>query len=265
MRAIALVVVVSAVAFTLPKLPGSLPSPVSCTVNILGGGGICADSDGSGVTVNETRTEVEYGGESNPGGWNAVESGGSNAVATDDSHCISTEGGRCLSTTRAPSPADPAAPLPVITTVTSSDVADFAPAAAALSMEPNGWGILHRPVNFWVDAAPHQRTGTLFGRPISIDFSPASVAWDYGDGNGWTTQTTGASWAELGLADLSTTATSHVYTQPGPYTVTATVHWRATVHVDGRSIAVTGDLTTTSRSAAFELYESSSVLVPNRP
>lgn len=218
-------------------------------------------SDGSSVYLYETRTEVDY----DTGADHAAspDSGYTDSDPADPDHnCIRIDDGRCFNGDFPTTPSDPGSPAPpAITTVTTRDLTDFTPAAATLHMEPGGWAILDQPANFWVDAAPHQQHGTLFGRPVTIEFAPSSVRWDFGDGNAWTTETTGASWADLGIPELTSTATSNIYTQRGRYSVTATIHWSATVHIDGRTIRVTGDVTTTATSAEFELYEQKTVLV----
>ncbi|KAB1644962.1 hypothetical protein [Gulosibacter chungangensis] len=144
-----------------------------------------------------------------------------------------------------------------------SDILEISPQTPVLHMEPNGWGVLGQPVNFWVDATTHRQDGTLLGQPVQIQFTPASVRWDFGDGNAWTTQSLGSSWAAQGLPELSDTATSHRYTERGQVTVTATVSYSAVVFIAGTSIPVTGYVAATSAGLTFELYEQSTVLVPN--
>lgn len=89
------------------------------------------------------------------------------------------------------------------------------------------------------------------------------MRWDFGDGNAWSTQSLGSSWASQGLPELSDTATSHRYTERGQVTVTATVSYSAVVFIAGTSIPVTGYVAATSAGLTFELYEQSTVLVPN--
>ena len=257
-----LILSLSALAFMpgIGPISGPFLTDWGCVNESAWGTSVC--NDGNGVSVNETRTEVDpapYSGD--PYHYDDTQSGPVDPA--DPGHnCIRIDDGRCFNGVFPTSPADPGAPAPpVITTVTSRDLADFTPAAATLRMEPGGWAILDQPANFWVDASPHQQHGTLFGRPVTIDFAPSSVRWDFGDGNAWTTDTTGASWADLGMPELTSTATSNIYTQRGRYTVTATIRWSAIVHIDGRTIRVTGDVTTTATSVEFELYEQKTVLV----
>ncbi len=144
-----------------------------------------------------------------------------------------------------------------------SDILAISPQAPVLHMEPNGWGVLGQPVNFWVDAETHRERGTLLGLPVEVQFTPQSVRWDFGDGNAWSTESLGASWAAQGLPELSDTATSHRYSERGQVTVTATVAYSAVVFIAGTSIPVTGAVSATSLGLTFELYEQSTVLVPN--
>lgn len=223
--------------------------------------GLSGCTDGSSVTITESRESSS--GDDYSGGGSADGTSAGSSPDDDSLHCIRIENDRCL----APGPgrnSSTGAP-PTITTITSTDLAAFAPASAAIRMEPDGWALLHRPTNFWIDATAHSQHGTLFGRPVTVEFTPHRVHWDYGDGTTATTDTLGASWRTLRAPELSTTATSHTYTERGTYTVTATIHYSATVTVDGRSIRVDGELTNTASTAPFQLYEANSVLVPNHP
>lgn len=251
-------VAISLMASLIPGAPG--PAVTACMVSSFTGGDFCETSDGSSISVEESHTDYSGGG----GGGDA---GGSSdydaAPAGPPAPCPRyLESDRCQGYAGRYSPPDPTGnTAPVVTTITSRDLATFTPSTPVLNMEPNGWGILNTPTNFWITAEPHTLTGTLFDRPVAVDFSPTGVHWDFGDGNAWRTTTLGESWTQLGFPELSTTATSNVYTSRGPFIVTATVSYSAVVHIDGRSITVQGEVTTSTQSAAFELFESSSVLV----
>ena len=219
--------------------------------------GTCVDN--GSVVIEESRTEYSGGGDNGSGGSSDYDA----APAGPPAPCPRyLESDRCQGFAGRYSPPDPTGnTAPVVTTITSRDLTTFTPATPVLNMEPNGWGILNKPTNFWITAEPHTLTGTLFDRPVAVDFSPTGVHWDFGDGNAWRTQTLGESWSQLGFPELSTTATSNIYTSRGPFVVTATVSYSAVVHIDGRSITVQGEVTTSTQSVAFELFESSSVLV----
>lgn len=160
------------------------------------------------------------------------------------------------------SPAAPA-PAPVPRTVTTSDVSHAVPAAARIHMQPDGWALLGSPTNFWITIGDTTVNTTLFNEPVTITFTPDHIEWNYGDGNTQTTTTLGASWNDLGLTELTPTETSHTYQSAGTYTVTATIHYRATVTVAGQTIQVSGTVTQTLTSTPFTLYRSSTVLTPN--
>lgn len=158
-------------------------------------------------------------------------------------------------------PADDGPSLPSSFTV--NDILEISPQAPTLNMEPDGLGIVGQPVNFWVDASTHQMSGTLLNRPVQVEFIPVGVRWDFGDGTTWETESLGGSWAELGLPELSDTATSHRYQEKATVTVTASVSYSATVHIAGRSIPVQGTVTAATAALTFELFVQSTVLVPN--
>ncbi|WP_158252839.1 PKD domain-containing protein [Cryobacterium sp. N21] len=113
------------------------------------------------------------------------------------------------------------------TIVRVSDLQNFPAYAAATGMEPNGWAIVGLPANFWAGASSQIGEGLLLGEPAQVMFTPIGYRWNYGDGSTASTPTGGASWADLAVAEFSTTPTSHKYTKKGTYTVTLTVEYRA--------------------------------------
>lgn len=230
----------------------------------------CSSNDGSSVSVEYSESYYGppsgdnnggygSGSESNSGAGGAADTGSGCAIVTDNN----TD--RCQGFLYRPG--DPSAGTPsgptLPTSFTVSDILQISPHTPGLYMEPNGWGVIGQPVNFWVDAETHRRNGTLLGLPVQIQFTPQSVRWDFGDGNSWTTESLGSSWASQGLPELSDTATSHRYTEGGQVTVTATVSYSAVVFIAGTSIPVTGAISATSAELTFDLYEQSTVLTPN--
>ncbi|TFD04207.1 MULTISPECIES: PKD domain-containing protein [unclassified Cryobacterium] len=113
------------------------------------------------------------------------------------------------------------------TIVRVSDLQNFPAYAAATGMEPNGWAIVGLPANFWAGASAQIGDGVLLGQPAQVMFTPIGYRWNYGDGSTASTPTGGASWADLAVAEFSTTPTSHKYTKKGTYAVTLTVEYRA--------------------------------------
>ena len=113
------------------------------------------------------------------------------------------------------------------TIIRVTDLQNFPAPIAPTGMEPNGWAIVGLAANFWAAASTHIGDGVLLGQPAQVMFTPIGYRWNYGDGSTASTPTGGASWADLAVAEFSTTPTSHKYTKKGTYTVTLTVEYRA--------------------------------------
>ncbi len=124
-------------------------------------------------------------------------------------------------------PTTPCAICSAATIVTVTDLQNFPAPAAPTGMEPNGWAIVGLAANFWATASAQIGDGLLLGQPAQVLFTPIGYRWNYGDGSAASSPTGGASWADLGLAEFSTTPTSHKYTAKGTYTTTLTVDYRA--------------------------------------
>lgn len=149
------------------------------------------------------------------------------------------------------------------TTVTVTDLTRAQPNSARIHMEPDGWALLNSPTNFWIETGAPSVQTTLFSTPVTVEFIPTRVHWDYGDGTTTTTETLGASWSNLNQQPHTATQTSHTYTTGGTYTVHATIHYRAVVHVNGTSINVSGTIQQTATTAPIATYRFSTVLTPN--
>lgn len=158
-------------------------------------------------------------------------------------------------------PRDPRCYSIVVLRPTLADVASFAPAASILADEPDGVGIVGMPMNFVVAATSHTATGTLFDLPVTVRFVPASFVFVHGDGTSRTSATGGRSWAALGQAQFSATATSHAYGARGTYGASAIVQYSATVDFGSGDVAVPGLLEVRTPSAAIEIVEVRTALV----
>jgi len=146
-------------------------------------------------------------------------------------------------------------------TPTLSDLVSFAPAPTRLTGEPSGVGIVGMPVNFVVAATTHTATGTLFELPVTVRFEPVSYVFVPGDGTSLTSSTGGRTWAELGQAQFSATATSHAFGARGVYSAHAVVRYSAAVDFGNGPIAVAGLLEVASAAAAVEVFEVRTALV----
>ncbi len=157
----------------------------------------------------------------------------------------------------------PAAP------VTIRDVASFAPAAPTVTTEPAAWGVRGLHSNVIAGASGHTRTGTLLGQVAEVNFIPVGFTFDYGDDDTTTTRTGGSSWATLGLAEFSKTATSHRYTTVGTKTITVEVEYAAEYRIgDSGWLPVVGTLSIpTEEPHTVQIVRNSTVGVdkPCRP
>lgn len=148
-------------------------------------------------------------------------------------------------------------------TVTIADLATFAPATPELVSDPEGAGVMGAHANIVATANTHTVTGTLFGEPVMVRFTPVTFTFDYGDGATTTTDSGGATWEALGVSQFTPTATSHVYRARGTYTVTTTVDYAADVQFasDGVWRSIPGILTGPSSSTSIRIYEARTALV----
>lgn len=139
---------------------------------------------------------------------------------------------------------------PVVITI--RDVATFQPPASELIVEPNGWGIVHRPLNVFTDAGVVTTQGVVLGRQVEIDWIPVSFTVDYGDGTSHTHSDPGESWEETSA--WSATETSHVYTETGDYVVSGSIEYAAVVRVGGTVIPVNGTISVDTGAENVSIY-----------
>ena len=146
--------------------------------------------------------------------------------------------------------------------VTLGDLARFRPNAPTLTMEPDGWLLIGLPANFIAESSRHVQPGTLFDVPIEVRFTPASYQWSWGDGTSSRTSVPGATWAELGLPEFSTTPTSHVFAATGVYSVTVTVAFTVEYRAVGRSwMTIDGTVSAPAVTIAALAGDAKTVLV----
>ncbi len=150
----------------------------------------------------------------------------------------------------------------LIPDVTVSDLASFRPATPRLTGEPAGFAVVGMPANL-VAAAPVQSIpGTLLDWDVTVRFTPIAYEFDYGDGTTEIRATGGATWAQLGQAQLTPTPTSHVYRERGAYSVSVTVRYAAAVDFGtGTWRPVPGYVTATSGGYGVQALEARSALV----
>ncbi|WP_231902637.1 hypothetical protein [Microbacterium sp. TNHR37B] len=144
---------------------------------------------------------------------------------------------------------------------TLSDVASFAPEVAPLVPEPAGVGVAGMPVNVVAAAAEHIREGELFDLPVRVRFQPQTFLFDYGDGATRQSPTGGRTWNQLGAAQLTPTATSHVYEHRGTYTARVTIRFRADVDFGNGWTRVPGLLDIPAHTTRITILEAHTALV----
>lgn len=153
-------------------------------------------------------------------------------------------------------PATPATPA-----ITTTDLARFAPPPVSATAEPGNVGIADLPTNFTASAQPHTQTGELFGIPLTVRFTPANYAYDYGDGTTATLTAPGQTWEALGLPQFSPTPTSHTYRQRGDYIAQVDVHYTVEIDLGTGWIPLPGDITTTGTPQTIRILEAHTALV----
>lgn len=143
--------------------------------------------------------------------------------------------------------------------ITISDLAQFRPLAGELMVEPDGWGVVGTPTNFYATAETHTMDGELFDAPIEVRWTPSAYRFDYGDGTVEETQASGSAWS--GPAESWTeTTTSHTYADREDVTASVTVIFTAEVDTGAGWFAVPGSLPVDAPSVSVKLFDVDTVL-----
>lgn len=145
--------------------------------------------------------------------------------------------------------------------LTITDVAAFAPPPVTTAAEPSNAGIAGMPSNFVSPASVQTRSGDLFGRPVTVRFTPAGFDFVYGDGTSATTRAGGQTWAALGQAPFTPTPTSHSYRGRGTYAAHVTVRYTAEVDIGGGWFPVAGELSIEGPAQQIRVFEARTALV----
>ena len=157
--------------------------------------------------------------------------------------------------------------------ITLADLVNFRPVAGVERMEPNGWMVVGLDTNFYVATGAHVQNNLLLGLPAAVRFTPVAYHWSYGDGTSVTRTAKGSSWAAQALPEFSPTATSHVYRDPGTYTIALTTDFRAEysfggaawIPIDGTVPVASAPLTATAGSADTVLVARECTVSPKGP
>ncbi|KJL21882.1 hypothetical protein RL72_02421 [Microbacterium azadirachtae] len=248
--------------------PASADSTAGCSFEAASLG-FCDPDAGGGVTITDQQTEGGPGAESSdPNGGPADpdnSTDGGTPTLTPQEVCEATPGppsAFCRSLTPVGvASGQPFAPAAQGWSVTVSDLARFVPSTATVVGEPDNIAVVGLPANFVSSAMTETIPGTVLGRGLNIRFTPVGYAFDYGDGGKRTSSTAGAPWGAIGLAQFTPTDTSHVYTQPGTYTVTVTVTYAAEVDLGAGWIPINGTLIGPAASQQVRVVRAHTALV----
>lgn len=222
--------------------------------------GGCAANSGTSVTIEGTRETPGSDGGDSPcgddaegGPWYPPKEFNLDSCITDwDSY------NRCF---RAREDAEEVTEEPAIPAITLTDLAQFAPEPVVTVGEPDNLGVAGMPTNFVAAASVHTRTGALFGLPLTVRFTPVGFDFRYGDGDAASSATGGQTWAALGQASFTPTATSHTYRERGTYEAGVTVRYTAEVDLGVGWFPVAGQLTIDGPTQQIRIFEAHTALV----
>ncbi len=167
---------------------------------------------------------------------------------------------------RAQAPAKPASSTttetaPPTPPTHASQLKGFRPDSPSIAIEPNAWSLPTLPVNIYGLASRHRVSGELLGWPVVVRFTPTTFHWNYGDGTGRSTGSSGSSLLAQGKKQFDVTSTSHVYRRPGRYTVSLQVDYRVEFRfADGAFRDIDGVVSARARSRAIDVFTVSPLL-----
>lgn len=140
--------------------------------------------------------------------------------------------------------------------LTEADFRELPLPSPALTLQPDrGWVLINVPTIVTTDASPVTLQTELLGYPITVEATPTSWTYDFGDGHTLTTTSPGRPYPHHDLA--------HEYTAPGRATITLTATWTGRYQINDMPTwhTITGTATTTTTSAPFTVEEVTSRLV----
>ncbi len=117
------------------------------------------------------------------------------------------------------------------------------------------------PTNFVTTASAATQTGTLFGRPISVRFTPTATTSTTATAPRPRPPPAGHSWAALGQAQFTPTPTSHAYPDRGIYAADVDIRYAAEIDFGTGWFPITGELTTDGPPQQIRIFEAHTALV----
>jgi hypothetical protein len=122
--------------------------------------------------------------------------------------------------------------LPRIAAMIQTEFQKLPVTAGTVTAQPSPHTLRGAETNFFAEAAEQQFDVTILAQKVHVVAKPVRYTWSYGDGASLGPQTAAGGplpqerWGEK-------TATSHVYTQTGDFSVVLTTHFQGTYSVNG--------------------------------
>lgn len=139
---------------------------------------------------------------------------------------------------------------PQITEQMIIEIAQATAPPATVGAEPGATSYVNIPNNFYATSGATTETVTLIGTPVTLEYTPTSYSWKFGDGNSGTGP--GVKNASLGQAG----AVEHEYRRQGDYAVTVTTSFEVRASVaGGQSITLSVPVTSTSEPHNLDVGE----------
>ena len=146
--------------------------------------------------------------------------------------------------------------------ITLNDVKAFTPVVGVSHMQPKGWMVVGLDANFYVTGGASVKNGELLGFDASVRFTPIRWRWNFGDGEGATRASPGASWAAQNIEEFDATPTSHVFDEAGTYTINLEIDYSVDYQFNGSGwVPIEGILTVASNDLVATAGSAKTVLV----
>ncbi len=247
--------------------PLGVQASTGCSVSSLASSGCGVSNDGTSLAVSGTQQSTRSGSPSTPSAdrpprTSTAPPAGPSEESIRLARCL--DGGGTTRCVRRDQPGTPPPDAPIVSgqrPITINDLAQFTPASITATAEPDNVGIAGMPANFIGGAEVQIRTGSLFGVPVTVRFTPVAYVYTYGDDTSATLATAGRTWSSLGQAPFTPTPTSHVYEQRGTYIAEVDVRYTAEVDVGAGWVPVTGELTSDGVDQQIRIFEARTALV----
>lgn len=148
-------------------------------------------------------------------------------------------------------PVDPDDPVEA-RPITVRDVERFAPDQPNIVVEPEGWGLVGKPVNVYSDSGEQTTEGEVLDIPVTIVWTPVSITIDYGDGTVVTSSDQGTAWGDGQY--MTETVTSHSYSDTGDYVISGSIEYAPRVLIGGQEVIVQGTVSVDTNEVTISIY-----------